>query len=191
VLIFLTLSIIAFNFYPLTAVMIVILALLNDLPIMMIAYDNVKIHEHPVRWNMRDVLVVASLLGVTGVFSSFFLFLIGMEVLHLNMAVLQTLIFLKMTVGGHMTIYLARTGVQHFWERPLPAKILFFTAEITQFVGTLIAVYGVFMEPIGWALAGLVWGYALLAFMITDVLKIHFFRLMKHTDVEFHGKPEG
>ena len=191
VLIFLTLSIIAFNFYPLTAVMIVILALLNDLPIMMIAYDNVKIHEHPVRWNMRDVLVVASLLGVTGVFSSYFLFLIGLEVLHLNMAVLQTLIFLKMTVGGHMTIYLARTGVQHFWARPLPANILFFTAEITQIIGTLIAVYGVFMEPIGWALAGLVWGYALLAFLITDFLKIHFFRLMKHTDVDLDGKPEG
>ena len=192
VLIFLTLSIIAFNFYPLTAIMIVILALLNDLPIMMIAYDNVKIHEHPVRWNMRDVLVVASLLGVTGVFSSFFLFLIGLEVLHLNMAVLQTLIFLKMTVGGHMTIYLARTGVQHFWARPLPAKILFFTAEITQFIGTLIAVYGLsLMTPIGWALAGLVWGYALLAFMITDVLKIHFFRLMKHTDVDKDLKSKG
>jgi H+-transporting ATPase len=191
VLIFLTLSIIAFNFYPLTAVMIVILALLNDLPIMMIAYDKVKIHEHPVRWNMRDVLVVATLLGVTGVFSSFFLFLIGLEVLHLNMAVLQTLIFLKMTVGGHMTIYLARTGVQHFWVRPLPANILFFTAEITQIIGTLIAVYGVFMEPIGWILAGLVWGYALLAFLITDVLKIRFFRLMKHTDVDLDTKPEG
>jgi H+-transporting ATPase len=192
VLIFLTLSIIAFNFYPLTAIMIVILALLNDLPIMMIAYDNVKIHEHPVRWNMRDVLVVASLLGVTGVFSSFFLFLIGLEVLHLNMGVLQTLMFLKMTVGGHMTIYLARTGVQHFWARPFPAKILFFTAEITQFVGTLIAVYGFsFMTPIGWGLAGLVWGYALLAFMITDVLKIHFFRLMKHTDVDMDLKSKG
>jgi H+-transporting ATPase len=191
VLIFLTLSIIAFNFYPLTAVMIVILALLNDLPIMMIAYDNVKIHQHPVRWNMRDVLVVASMLGVTGVFSSFFLFLIGLEVLHLNMAVLQTLIFLKMTVGGHMTIYLARTGVQHFWARPLPAKILFFTAEITQIIGTLIAVYGIFMEPIGWMLAGLVWGYALLAFLITDVLKIHFFKLMRHNDVNLDAKSKG
>ena len=185
VLIFLTLSIIAFNFYPLTAVMIVILALLNDVPIMMIAYDNVKIQEKPVRWNMRDVLVVASLLGVTGVFASFFLFLIGMQVLNLDTATLQTLIFLKMTVGGHMTIYLARTGVHHFWERPLPAKILFLTAESTQVVGTLIAVYGFFMAPLGWGLAGLVWGYALLSFMVTDVLKIRFFRLRKHNNVKF------
>ena len=90
-----------------------------------------------------------------------------------------------------MTIYLARTGVQHFWARPLPAKILFFTAEITQIIGTLIAVYGVFMAPIGWILAGLVWGYALLAFLITDVLKIHFFKLMRHTDVNFDAKSKG
>jgi H+-transporting ATPase len=184
VLIFLTLSIIIFNFYPLTAVMIVILALLNDVPIMMIAYDNVKIQEKPVRWNMRDVLLVASLLGITGVFASFFLYLIGLQVLNLDAGTLQTLIFLKMTVGGHMTIYLARTGMHHFWERPLPAKILFFTAEGTQLLGTLMAVFGVFMSPLGWGLAGLVWGYALLSFFITDILKIRYFRLMRHGEVK-------
>jgi H+-transporting ATPase len=175
VLIFLTLAILAYNFYPLTAVMIIILALLNDLPIMMIAYDKVRIREKPVRWNMRSVLLVASLLGATGVVSSFILFLLGAYVFNLDPLTLQTLIFLKMTVAGHMTIYLARTGVHHFWERPFPSGALFFTAEITQFIGTLIAVYGIFMAPLGWVLAGLVWGYALLSFTITDLFKTHFF----------------
>jgi H+-transporting ATPase len=179
VLIFLTLVIIAFDFYPLTAVMIIILALLNDLPIMMIAYDNVKIHEKPVRWNMRSVLTVASLLGATGLVSSFLLFLIGTYVFNLDAITLQTFIFLKMTVAGHMTIYLARTGVHHFWERPFPSNALFFTAEITQLMGTLIAVYGILMAPIGWGLAAFVWGYALLSFMITDLLKTHFFRFAR------------
>jgi H+-transporting ATPase len=180
VLIFLTLVIIAFDFYPLTAVMIIILALLNDLPIMMIAYDNVKIQEKPVRWNMRSVLTVASLLGVTGVVSSFLLFIIGTYVFNLDASTIQTLIFLKMTVGGHMTIYLARTGVHHFWERPFPSSHLFLTAEVTQVIGTLIAVYGFFMTPIGWGLAAFVWGYALLSFTITDLLKTHFFAFAKH-----------
>jgi H+-transporting ATPase len=180
VLIFLTLVIIAFDFYPLTAVMIIILALLNDLPIMMIAYDNVKIHEKPVRWNMRSVLTVASLLGATGLVSSFLLFLIGTYVFNLDAVTLQTFIFLKMTVAGHMTIYLARTGVHHFWERPFPSNALFFTAEITQLMGTLIAVYGILMAPIGWGLAAFVWGYALLSFVITDLLKTHFFSFAKH-----------
>lgn len=187
VLIFLSFAILAFNFYPLTAVMIVILALLNDVPIMTIAYDNVRVQEKPVRWNMRGVLIVASLLGATGVISSFGVLLIGLEVFHLSASTLQTLIFLKMAVAGHLTIYLARTGVNHFWKRPLPASILFIATEVTQVVGTLFAVYGVFMAPIGWSLAAFVWGYALLSFLITDQLKIHFFRLMGHEEaVENH-----
>jgi H+-transporting ATPase len=123
-------------------------------------------------------LIVASLLGATGVVSSFLLFLIGLNVFHLSFSTLQTLIFLKMAVAGHLTIYLARTGVRHFWKRPLPAGILFLATEVTQIVGTLFAVYGVFMNPIGWGFAAFVWGYALLAFLITDQIKIHFFRLM-------------
>lgn len=83
-----------------------------------------------------------------------------------------------MTVAGHLTIYLARTGVNHFWKRPLPAGILFGITEVTQVIGTLFAVYGVFVNPIGWGLAAFVWGYALLSFLIANQLKIHFFRLM-------------
>ena len=162
--------------------MIVILALLNDIPIMTIAYDNVRVQEKPVRWNMRGVLIVASLLGTTGVVSSFGLLIIGLYVFHLSVGTLQTLIFLKMAVAGHLTIYLARTGVHHFWKRPLPASILFVATEGTQVVGTLFAVYGVFMNPIGWGFAAFVWGYALLSFLITDQLKIHFFRLMGHEE---------
>ncbi len=182
VLIFISLSILAFDFYPLTAVMIVMLALLNDMPIMTIAYDNVRVQEKPVRWNMRSVLIVSSLLGATGVVSSFLLFLIGLNVFHLTFSTLQTLVFLKMTVAGHLTIYLARTGVNHLWKRPLPASVLFITTEATQVVGTLFAVYGVFMSPIGWGFAAFVWGYALLSFLVTDQLKIHFFRLMRHEE---------
>lgn len=184
VLTFLTFSILVFNFYPVTAVMIVILALLNDLPIMMIAYDNVKIQGKPVRWNMRDVLVVASLLGVIGVISSFTLFFIGLEIFHLDLATLQTLIFLKLTVAGHLTIYLARTGVHHFWERPLPSGYLFYITEFTQLIGTLLAILGVFMNPIGVELVAFVWGYALLAFLITDALKIHFFKILGHSELK-------
>ncbi len=188
VLIFISLAILVFNFYPLTAVMIVILALLNDVPIMTIAYDNVRVQEKPVRWNMRGVLLVASLLGATGVVSSFGLLLVGLYVFHVSAGTLQTLIFLKMAVAGHLTIYLARTGVRHFWKRPLPASILFLATEVTQVVGTLFAVFGVFMNPIGWGFAAFVWGYALLSFLITDQIKIHFFRLMGHEEALSNGQ---
>ncbi|MCX9012112.1 MAG: plasma-membrane proton-efflux P-type ATPase [Candidatus Methanoperedens sp.] len=180
VLIFLTLAIIVFNFYPLTAVMIVILSLLNDLPIMTIAYDNTKPLKRPSGWEMRKVLTIATVLGIIGVVSSFSLFFVADRVLHLERHTIQTLMFLKLAAAGHMTIYLTRVGeARHAWTPPYPAKILFGTTETTQLAATLLAVYGIFMSPLGWWLAGLVWGWALVAFIITDFIKIFFHKRLE------------
>ena len=90
------------------------------------------------------------------------------------------------TVAGHMTIYLTRTNENPFWTRPFPAAALFFTAEATQIIGTLIAVYGVFMHPIGWKLAGFVWGYALVFFVVNDFIKVRLYRILTHRGLVFH-----
>lgn len=117
VLLFVTLSILVFDFYPVTAIMIVLLAILNDFPIMMIAYDNAPVAERPVRWDMPRVLTLSIVLGIIGVISTFGLFWIGEEYLHLTRDVIRTLIFLKLLVAGDLTIYLTRsTGA--FWDRP-------------------------------------------------------------------------
>jgi H+-transporting ATPase len=176
VLIFLTLCIVLLDFYPVTALMIVMLAILNDLPIMMIAFDNAPVAQKPVRWQMNRIMTLATILGILGVVSSFILLWVAREVYHLPPDVIQTLIFLKLAVAGHLTIYLARTGQQHFWERPFPSVALFGTAEITQVAATVIAVYGVLVTPIGWSLALIVWGYALLSFFINDQIKVWLFK---------------
>ena len=171
VLIFLSLSILFFRFYPLTVIMLIVIALLNDIPIMTIAYDNARVMSQPVSWHMRSVLTVAFTLGVTGVIASFGLLWFAKAHLLLNDDHLRTLMFLKMTASGHMTLYLARTGGKPFYAKPWPAPILFFTTETTQIIGTLFAVYGWFMTPIGWKLALMVWGYALIVFVLTDQIK--------------------
>ena len=179
VLLFITLSILVFDFYPVTAIMIVLLAILNDFPIMMIAYDNAPVAEHPVRWDMHRVLTLSVVLGVLGVISTFGLFWIGEEYLHLSRDVIQTLIFLKLLVAGHLTIYLTRnTGA--FWDRPWPNWRLFVTTEATQVVGTLAAVYGWYVTPIGWEYALVVWGYALVWFLINNAVKVYVYRLIRH-----------
>jgi len=183
VLIFLVLSILIFNFYPITAIMIVLLALLNDLPIMTIAFDNAKPSKLPVRWKMNRVLIVASVLGITGVFFSFGLFLIGRDIFHLSIDALQTFIFLKLAVGGHMTIYLTRTEENHFWQKPYPAKVLFIACESTQVVATIFAAVGFLMAPIGW-LALFIWIYALMAFVIANFIKVAVVRYIRRNDKE-------
>ncbi|MGN6421940.1 MAG: plasma-membrane proton-efflux P-type ATPase [Asticcacaulis sp.] len=160
VLLFMTLSILVYNFYPVTAVMIVLLAMLNDFPIMMIAYDQTRLAKAPVRWNMSRVLTLSSVLGVSGVVASFLLFWYCDSVLHLLRETIQTLIFLKLLVAGHLTLYVTRSQ-GWFFSKPWPDLKLFLTCELTQVIGTLMAVYGVFVHPIGWTAALWVWAYAL------------------------------
>ena len=144
VLFFMTLAILVFNFYPVTAVMIVMLALLNDGAILSIAYDNVHYKDKPEAWNMRLVLGISTVLGVIGVVAAFGLFYLGERVFHLDRAHIQTLMYLKLSVAGHLTIFLTRTRGP-FWSIR-PARILWMAVLGTQTVATLIAVYGLFHD---------------------------------------------
>jgi H+-transporting ATPase len=177
VLLFMTLAILVFNFYPVTAVMIVLLALLNDGAILSIAYDRVQYSDQPEAWNMPVVLGVATVLGVAGVFSSFGLFYVGERVFHLNREVIQSLIYLKLSVAGHLTIFLTRTKGPFWSHRPAP--VLLAAVVGTQVVATLLSVYGIFMVPIGWGWASLVWGYALAWFLVNDRVKLAAYRLFE------------
>jgi H+-transporting ATPase len=170
VLLFMTLAIVVFKFYPLTAIMIVMLALLNDGAILSIAYDNVIYRNKPEAWDMRTVLGISTVLGVVGVISAFGLFYLGERVFHLDRAHIQTLMYLKLSVAGHLTIFLTRTRGP-FWSIR-PARILLVAVVGTQILATLIAVYGLFMTPLGWGWALLVWGYALVWFLVNDRVKL-------------------
>ncbi len=176
VLLFMTLSILVFNFYPVTAVMIVLLALLNDGAILAISYDRARPSERPEAWNMRNVLGVATVLGCIGVVASFGLFYLGERVFHLGRDMIQSLMYLKLSVAGHLTIFLTRTRGP-FWSTP-PAPILFAAVVGTQTLATLIAVYGVFMAPTGWVWGAFVWGYALCWFLVNDRVKLLAWRLL-------------
>jgi H+-transporting ATPase len=171
VLLFMTAAIVFFNFYPVTAIMIVMLALLNDGAILSIAYDNVRYSNKPEAWNMRLVLGIATTLGLVGVAAAFVLFYLGLRVFHLGHPTLQTMMYLKLSVAGHLTIFQARTRGP--WWATRPAWILLAAVFGTQAVATLVAVYGMgLVTPLGWTYAGVVWGYAIAWFLVTDPVKL-------------------
>jgi H+-transporting ATPase len=178
VILFMTASIVVFNFYPVTAIMIIILAFLNDVPILTIAYDNTKVNEGPVRWNMAEVLTLATILGISGVTASFGIFYIAREYMGLSPDVVQSFIFLKLIVAGHSTIYVTRTE-RHFWQRPFPSPLLFSATFFTEIVGTLFAVYGLFLTAIGWRYALLIWAYALTWFLLNDLIKVWTYKYLR------------
>lgn len=177
IVLFMTLSILIFNFYPITALMIILLALLNDLPILAIAYDHSSPSDHPVRWNLPDLLTTAVVLGLVGVTSSFVLFFILHEEGFAE-PMIQSMLFLKLVIAGHNTLYVCRSH-GWFWEKPWPSPLLFGATFGTEIAGTLAAVYGLFIAPIGWQNALLVWAYALFWFLIADLVKVMLKRHMK------------
>jgi H+-transporting ATPase len=187
VLLFMVLSILIFNFYPLTAVMIVMLAVLNDGAILSIAYDNVHYKDKPEAWNMHLVLGIATVLGLVGPIAAFSLFYLGDRVYHLGHPQLQTLMYLMLSVAGHLTIFLTRTRGP-FWSIR-PARILWMAVLGTQTLATLIAVYGLFMTPLGWHWALFVWGYAIAWALLTDRVKLLAYRIFDPTQPPLLLKP--
>ena len=188
VLLFMTLAILVFNFFPLTAIMIVMLALLNDGAILSIAYDNVRYRNAPEVWNMRLVLGIATVLGLVGPIAAFGLFFLGDRVLQLAHPQLQTMMYLMLSVAGHLTIFQTRTRGP--WWSTRPAWILLAAVCGTQVVATLIAVYGAgLVTPLGWPYAGLVWGYAFAWFLMTDPVKLLAYKVLDTVKAEAAPKP--
>ena len=182
VLVLITLAIVVLNYHPVTAIMIVLLAVLNDGAILSIAYDHVTGSPRPVGWDMRTVLVLATSLGVLGVAETFLLLALADTTFDLNQDVVRTLIYLKLSVSGHLTIFVTRTRGP-FWSRPTPAPLLLGAVLGTQVLATLIAGLGIFMTPLPWFWVGVVWAYSLAWFLVEDRLKLLVYRILA-------GRPE-
>src|SRR5271155_1829843 len=179
VLLFMTLAIVVFNFFPLTAIMIVMLALLNDGAILSIAYDNVLYRKQPEVWDMRTVLTIATVLGLVGPIAAFGLFYLGDLVFHIDRPQLQTMMYLLLSVAGHLTIFQTRTRGP--WWSIRPARILLLAVVGTQALATAICLFGFLVTPLWWGWAALVWGYALSWFLVTDPLKLLAYRYLDTT----------
>jgi H+-transporting ATPase len=179
-LLFLFLSMLVFNDHPLTAIMIILIALLNDIPIMMIAYDHMPIDKKPSSWNMKEIITISVALSIVGVISTFGLYWIGDKYwfshgidANSKFYMLRTLAFMGILCGGNLTIYLTRnTGA--VWTKPHPEIKFFIATMFSQLAGTIIAVYGLGTNDfvgIGWKYVVFSWVYILIWFLICMVVK--------------------
>ena len=170
VVVFVAFAIVAFDFFPVTPTQIVLLAILNDAAILTIAYDRVLPSPRPVRWDMREVLTIATVLGLSGVVESSVLLWIGHGPLGLSDDAVRTLLYLKLSVAGHLTLFVARTRGRLWSHRP--ATIVLVAVIGTQLLATGIAAGGFLMTPIGWDLIALAWGYAFAWILLLDQVKL-------------------
>ena len=176
IMVFVVLAMIVFSFYPITAIMIILLAFLNDVPIMTIAYDRTGLEPNPVHWNMHRVIAVATVMGLTGVAGSFLMLYLAVDWLHLNIPQVQTYVFLKMAVAGHLTLFVSRSK-GFFLKKPYPAPVMIWSAVATKLAGTFLAAYGFgLITPITWREIALIWGYSITWAFLTDWAKTRVYR---------------
>lgn len=180
------LAYLVFGFQPLTPIMIVVLALLDDIPIMTIAYDNVKVTPKPLRWNMHRIIVFSSGMGILALIQSFGLVWAAMAwmntpellaYMHMDLPHIQTMVFLQLAAGGHMLLFVVRSQGSIF-ARPYPNKKLFLAIVGTQIVAVLICLFGILVPALPWQLIVAVWAYVLVATLITDWLKLAFQKVL-------------
>ncbi|MEY2340711.1 plasma-membrane proton-efflux P-type ATPase [Acidithiobacillus sp. IBUN Pt1247-S3] len=177
ILFFVVLTMLIFNSYPLTAIMVVLLSLLDDIPIMSIAWDRTAVQKKPVHWEMARVLSLASMMGLLALGGTLVLYLIGRFAFNLSNWELQTVMFLQLIAGGHLMLFLTRTRGP-FWKPPYPAPILLIAILGTQIVGIAIVAFGWLMPAIPWAAIGLIWVYNLMWMVLADFAKLAIHRLM-------------
>jgi len=167
-------------YQPLTPIMIILLALLDDIPIMTIAYDNARVSKEPIRWQMGRILSISTVFGVTAVVQTFGLFIVCMAWLRspewqqwipLDVTHLQTIIFLQLVAGGHLMLFLTRAR-NSFLKPPYPSWQLFTAVVGTQVFAALICAYGLFVPAIDWIVIALVWLYNIAWMFIQDMIKL-------------------
>lgn len=181
IMFFVVLAMIVYNFYPITAIMIILLAFFNDVPIMTIASDNTLVDPEPVRWDMHRVLTVATVLGLIGVIETFGMLIIAKQWLGLDLPQIQTYIFLKLAVAGHLTLFVVRTP-HMFLARPFPSATLLWSAVLTKLLATLFVVYPFgLIAAIHWSDVGLIWGYCIIWVFIEDLVKLTVYRHLRMT----------
>src|SRR5262252_6993616 len=189
-------SVVFFEFQPVTAIMIVVLALLDDIPIMTIAYDNVPAASRPVRWDMHHILIFATVMGLLSVAETFGLLLIGLRwladpllqpIVPLDARQLQTVMFLQLAVGGHLLLFVVRTK-SFLFKPPYPSARLFWAIVATQIAAILICYIGVGVPAISPAAIVGVWIYCLAWMIVLNVLNVGYWHISEHRDRVISGQ---
>ena len=187
------------NTFSLPVIALVLITILNDGTIISIAYDRVTVSKQPEKWNLIVVFVMAVHLGIVAFFSSIVMLLLGLNnmdadnrssffeafAIHtFSYGELLTVIWMKVAVQDFLTVFAARTNSFCFTRKP--GKLLTAAFCLATTVATLFAVYWFLnfkgatgdggnipdMKGVSWRVAGFIWMYDLIWFVVQDVSKV-------------------
>jgi H+-transporting ATPase len=159
-----------YGYYPLTALQIIVLVLLNDIPIISLAFNRVHIANKPNKIDSKARFTLSTLFGLAGVANSLLLFVLTKNIFNFDWPTIQTMFFLKLTVSGHLLIYVAHTKLR--WWKYLPSKEVILATSITQATATALALSGFLMPgKITLLQAAFVWIWSFIWMQISEGAK--------------------
>ncbi|NNN00647.1 MAG: plasma-membrane proton-efflux P-type ATPase [Acidimicrobiaceae bacterium] len=173
--VFLGVGFVVYGRFVTTPTLVVLMLLANDFPTMSLATDHVRSPNHPQRWRVGSL--IGASLGFAGplVLLSFALWWFATVALHLDLAQMQTMVFVWLVCSGQATIYLVRER-EHFWHSR-PSTWLAVSSVIDLVVVVLLALSGLMMSSIGAGTLAAVIGLSLAYLVVVDQLKSTIFRL--------------
>ena len=152
--------------------------MLNDIPILAMATDRVDDAPAPEKWRIKRLLGVSTALGLVGLINSGLLLYAFVFYFKLPVDVIQTLFFLKLSVSGHLMVFHARTKGPVLGKNTTPpSRTLLAAVIITQLIATAIALFGIFVTPVGIVPVVLMWAWVGVFFFITEWFKHYAYAL--------------
>lgn len=188
IMLFVVLAMAIYNFYPITALMIILLAFFNDIPIMAVAYDNTFLSKKPVRWDMKKILTISSVLGVIGVIETFGILIIAKQYFNMSVDQIQSFIFLKLAIAGHLTLFVTRTRGS-FYKKPYPAPVLLWSAVSTKILATIFVMFPFgLIAPLTLKEVVFIWIYCIVWIFAEDQVKKSIYKRLSHKGNKSHDK---
>ncbi|MEL6312056.1 MAG: HAD-IC family P-type ATPase, partial [Pseudomonadota bacterium] len=179
---------------------LILLSIVNDLTVIATSKDNMRTSNHPLKWDVPKLALIAATIGIIGVVQAYlFLYLMMNEnrVFFWKRSNLQdcrivAAIYLDLAITIQLNIFSARTRRFIFDFRaekdaaPPPSKILMAPVLGALIGSTFLAVYwpatvrlgsGTAMRGVGWSTAALVWLWAIVWYAIAEMAKVGMYRL--------------
>jgi H+-transporting ATPase len=170
---FLSFGLIFAHTFVTTPLLMVLLLFTNDFVTMSLATDRVVASPLPNRWNVRTIVLAATLIALPILALSFTIFGYASAVLHLPLPQLQTLLFVMLVYSGQGMIYLVRER-RAFWSSR-PSKWMLIGTLTDVVVVALLATQGILMTPIPAVLVGELLAIIVVFLILLDVAKIRIF----------------
>jgi H+-transporting ATPase len=175
--------------FIISPLLIVLLLFANDFVTMSISTDRVSFSQKPDVWDIQKLMLVGGSFAFFLLGMSFFLLLVGQNLLHLSIEEVRTWIFLILVFTGQMTVYLVRER-KHFWHS-MPSYWMIVCFLLDLGIVSIMAIKGFLMAPISGLLILGLFAVTALYFIFLDFFKIkifNFFDLSMKSKVDIFSR---